>query len=132
MIGQELEEHADIKGARTAEYRLRIASQALNRVIEEYLKENLDAAVTGQLQKVHRAIYSKPALNNADTTDAFRSALSKLPESMTGRKKRWATSVGDFLSKLFALAAIPSGLAATGAEVGMKPLASCGLISPIR
>lgn len=114
------EDEADIEGARTPQNRLLVASQALNRVIDEYLKGNPDPAVIDQLQKVHRAISPEPVLKNAGTTDALRSALSKLPESMTGRKKRWATNVGDFLSKLYPLTAITLGLAASGAEVGIS------------
>ena len=114
----------DAKGARSAEDRLRIASQELNRVTEEYLKANPDATVIEQLQKVYGAISSTSTLNAADTTDALRFALSKLPESTTGRKKRWASSVGNFLSRLYPLTSITLGLAAAGAEVGIKLLVS--------
>jgi hypothetical protein len=117
-------QHVDAKGARSAGDRLRIASQELNRVIEEYLKANPDATVIEQLQKVHGAISSTSTLNAADTTDALRVALSNLPESMTGRKKRWASSVGNFLSRLYPLTSITLGLAAAGAEVGTKSLVS--------
>jgi hypothetical protein len=114
----------DANGARSAEDRLLIASQELNRVTEEYLKENPDATLVEQLQKVHGAISSTATLNAADAADALRSALSKLPESMTGRKKRWVSSVGNFLSRLYPLTSITLGLAAAGAEVGTKSLVS--------